>query len=88
MESEIIINNITKFPCKLKKEEGRFIKRELIKDKELIHDDLGKKDIELKYHGVIGGRKYILVEEYLFRENETLLNIKNSIGVNYYINRI
>ncbi len=46
------------------------------------------KSIRYKYRKKIAGTDYLLLEEYLFREGDTILDIKHAIAVNYYLNRL
>ncbi len=77
-----------KFPCKLNKFEGEILKQQFILDENSVHQQKDKKDITYKYSLEIEGVKYTLIEEYLFRDRETILDIKRAIGVNYYLNRL
>jgi len=89
MESVLnIIKMKGKFPCKLNKFEGEILKQQFILDENSVHQQKDKKDITYKYSLEIEGVKYTLIEEYLFRDRETILDIKRAIGVNYYLNRL
>ena len=88
MESVLnIIKAKEKFPCKLNKFEGETLKQHFILDENSINKQEDKKDISYKYYQEIEGVKYILIEEYMFRVRETVLDIKRAIGVNYYLNK-
>lgn len=80
----------TIFPCRLDKSEGETLKKFFHLDegflasrKERGHLD----DLEFKYIYEEEGIKYILLEEYLFKENTLVLDINAAIGVNYYLNK-
>jgi len=78
------------FPCKLQKQEGEALKKIfkldekfLLSRKEREHLD----DLEFKYTFEEDGIRYVLLEEYLFKENSPVLDIHSAIGVNYYLNK-
>ena len=75
------------FPCKLNRFEGKILKQHFILDENSIHKQEDKKDISYRYFKEINGYKYTLLEEYLFRDREIVLDIKRAIGVNYYLNK-
>ena len=88
MESIInIINSKKTIPCKLSRFEGEILKQEFILDENSVHKQENKKDISYRYFKEIDGSKYTLVEEYMFRDREIVLDIKRAIGVNYYLNK-
>ncbi|WP_319205256.1 hypothetical protein [uncultured Ilyobacter sp.] len=78
------------FPCLLKKTEGQTLKKFFEID-ELFIKSRGSRDhiddLEFRYIYKDDQSIFILIEEYLFKENEAVLNIENSIGVNYYLNK-
>jgi len=76
-----------KFPCKLNKFEGEILKQHFILDENSVHKQEDKKDVAYTYFKEIEGVKYTLVEEYMFRDREVVLDIKRAIGVNYYLNK-
>ena len=82
-----IISRQKKFPCKLSRIEGEILKKHF--DLQPINTSTQKdiKDIGYRYIKEIEGKTYVLLEEYLFRDRETFLDIKRAIGINYYLNR-
>ncbi|MCS5420556.1 MULTISPECIES: hypothetical protein [Psychrilyobacter] len=79
------------FPCKLDKKDGELLKKLFKKDIKFQMDSLNTKkidDLEFRYTYEEEGIKYILLEEYIFKEGETFLSLENSIGVDYYFNKI
>ncbi|WP_028855602.1 hypothetical protein [Psychrilyobacter atlanticus] len=79
------------FPCKLDKKDGELLKKFFRKDIKFEVDSVNRKkvnDLEFRYIYEEGGVKYILLEEYTFKEGETFLSLENSIGVDYYFNKI
>ncbi len=86
-----IISNKDHFPCILKKIEGQILKKFFKIDEEFIKNRSERNhvdDLEFRYIYNENGEIFILIEEYLFKENEPILNIENAIGVNYYLNRV
>jgi len=87
---EILIKE-NKFPCKLKKKDGELLKNFFQRDIKFEMDSINRKrvnDLEFRYIYEEEGIKYILLEEYIFKEGETFLSLENSIGVEYYFNKI
>ncbi len=82
-----IISRKKKFPCKLSRMEGEILKKHFAFQPINTKAQKDKKDISYKYIKEIEGKTYILLEEYLFRDRETFLDIKRAIGINYYLNR-
>jgi hypothetical protein len=79
------------FPSKLSKSEGETLKKYFKKDMKFGEENAGKKksnELEFRYTYEEDGVKYILLEEYLFKEGESFLLLENSIGVNYYLNKV
>lgn len=72
-----------KFPCKLKIEEGKFLKKIFEQISMRRHEN--SKELYYKYIYTWKDHDFVLTEEYLFRDNETVLDIKRSIGQNYYL---
>lgn len=81
-----ILENYDQFPCKISEEEGMTLKNDFKLLKNSLKKQNVKGDVEFKYYKDIDGKNYILIEEYLFRDGETFLDIKKSIGINYYLN--
>lgn len=78
------------FPCLLKKTEGQTLKKIFKIDEVFISNRKNRNhvdDLEFRYIYKDEHNIFILIEEYLFKENEAVLNIENSIGVNYYLNK-
>ena len=87
---EILINK-ENFPTKLSKREGEKLKSFFKKDESFQKKSTERKkvnDLEFRYIYQEDGITYILLEELLFKEGETLLTLENSIGVDYYFNKI
>lgn len=87
---EILIEKKS-FPCKLKKKDGELLKKFFKKDINFGINSINTKkinDLEFRYIYEEEGIKYILLEEYIFKEEETFLSLENSIGVEYYFNKI
>ena len=79
------------FPCKLDKKDGELLKKIFKKDIKFEMDSVNRKkinELEFRYVYEEEGIKYILLEEYTFKEGETFLSLENSIGVDYYFNKI
>lgn len=79
------------FPCRLDKRDGELLKKIFKKDIKFGADSINRKkvnDLEFRYIYEEEGIKYILLEEYTFKEGETFLSLENSIGVDYYFNKI
>ncbi len=85
MKAEDIIASKRNFPCVLNKEEGEIIKKEFHSLNSYIDKQKDLKDIELKYTKSINGSTYVLIEEFMFREKESVLDINEILGVNYYL---
>jgi len=78
------------FPCKLQKQEGETLKKFFKLDEKFLLSRQERKhldDLEFKYTFEEEGIKYILLEEYLFKENSPVLDVHSAIGVNYYLNK-
>ena len=79
------------FPCKLDKRDGELLKKLFEKDIKFATESINRKkvnDLEFRYLYEEAGIKYILLEEYTFKEGETILSLENSVGVDYYFNKI
>lgn len=92
MKNEIMDIIIRKefFPCKIQKQEGETLKKFFKIDEKFLLSRQEREhldDLEFKYTYEEEGIKYILLEEYLFKENTTVLDIHTAIGVNYYLNK-
>lgn len=70
---------------KLPNIEGEFLKTNFEFSSQKIVEN--SKELYFKYQKEFDGNLYILTEEYLFRDNESLLDIKRAIGRNYYLKR-
>jgi hypothetical protein len=75
-----------KLPRRLKSEEGDFLK--IYFQQITSHCDENSKEIYFKYSYDWQNNSYILTEEYLFRDKETVLDIKRAITKNYYLKKI
>lgn len=82
-----ILAGKTNFPCRLNRWEGEIIKQQMQLLEDMVKSE-EHKSIKRRYIGNICDHEYILLEEYQFREGETVLDIKRAIGVNYYLNRL
>ena len=79
------------FPCKLDKKDGEILKKIFKRDIKFGIDSIDRKkvnDLEFRYIYEEEGIKYVLLEEYTFKEGETFLSLENSIGVDYYFNKV
>lgn len=88
--AEIILKK-DNFPCMLMKSEGQTLKKFFDIDQDFLKKRSERKhvdDLEFRYIYREGDEKFILIEEYIFKENESVLNTENAIGVNYYLNKI
>lgn len=86
-----ILTKKDNFPCKLDRKDGESLKKIFKKDMKFGVDSINRKkvnDLEFRYIYEEEGIKYILLEEYTFKEGETFLSLENSIGVEYYFNKI
>jgi hypothetical protein len=87
--TEIILKK-DHFPCVLKKTEGQILKKYFKADETFIKNRCNRNhidDLEFRYIYKEDEDVFILIEEYLFKENEAILNLENAIGVNYYLNK-
>ncbi|BDU49974.1 hypothetical protein [Haliovirga abyssi] len=75
-----------KFPCKISKEDGGILKKQFELDKKSLNNPKDKTDIEYIYYKEYNKRKYVLIEEYMFRDGETVLEVERAIDVNYFLN--
>lgn len=75
-----------KLPRRLKSEEGDYLKSFF--QQIASHCDESSKEIYFKYSYDYQEQSYILTEEYLFRDKETVLDIKRAITKNYYLKRL
>jgi predicted lipid carrier protein YhbT len=92
MKGEVfdIILKKENFPCMLRKSEGQTLKKFFDLDQNFLKKRSERNhidDLEFRYIYNENNEKYILIEEYIFKENESVLNIENAIGVNYYLNK-
>ncbi len=85
-----IISKKSFYPCRLAKNEGETLKKFFTLDREFI-DSRGEQEhlnsLEFKYTYSDMGEKFILLEEFLFKENAPVLDIHSAIDVNYYLNK-
>ncbi|MBN2461165.1 MAG: hypothetical protein JXB60_06110 [Candidatus Cloacimonetes bacterium] len=82
-----ILASKKRFPCRLDNIEGDICKEYFVLDTEHIQNQHHWKELQFRYHGRIDNEEYLLLEEYMFRDNETILDIKRAIGKNYYLSR-
>lgn len=86
-EIEEVISAINKYPSKIATADGRKLKK-IFAAVEQVKTTIGNtKSLRFKYKKKIDDHDYLLLEEYLFNERETILDIKHAIAVNYYLNR-
>lgn len=83
-----IISKIDHFPFKLKKTEGELLKESFVLDKRIFNEQEEVRDIKYRYTKNIDGLDYVLIEEFMFKDNETEFDIFRAIGVNFYINKV
>ncbi|MBZ4682876.1 MAG: hypothetical protein PWP46_331 [Fusobacteriaceae bacterium] len=81
-----ILNSINNFPKKIDKKIGEKLKRDFILDNSFSNKN-SVKNLERRYYFNNNNEKYILIEEFLFKENESEITIENAIDINYYINK-
>jgi hypothetical protein len=86
-EVHSILLKINKFPCKLPIEEGRILKQDFQQIKKTTPNLTNSKSLRFKYWKEIDDADYFLIEEYLFNDRETVLDIRHAITINYYLNR-
>ncbi|TDT68641.1 hypothetical protein EV215_1708 [Hypnocyclicus thermotrophus] len=80
-----ILNSIDNFPKKIEKKKGEILKQDFILDSNFKQNSL--KNLERRYYFNKDNEKYILIEEFLFKENEMEIKLENAITINYYINK-
>ncbi len=83
-----VVLNSQKFPRMLSKKEGISLKKYFELDTDFGGGYKGSGDLEFRYYYSKGEDRYVLIEEYLFKENELILDISRAIGVNYYLNKL
>jgi len=86
-ELEKFVLSIKKMPCKLSNLEGRSLKQffSLIPHENTLEKNV--KSLRFRYEMELNKEKYLLLEEYLFREKETHLDLNRAIAINYYLNK-
>ncbi len=84
---DVILKN-QNFPRMLSKNDGASLKKYFELDMDFSGGNKGSGDLEFRYYYSQGEDRYVLIEEYLFRENEMVLDISRAIGVNYYLNKL
>jgi len=93
MKKEVVDVIVSKshFPCKIELVEGIILKKFFTVDEKFNEERRGKiqvQELEYRYTFISEENiKYYLLEEYLFKENETIFTVENSVGVNYYLDR-
>lgn len=75
-----------KLPRKLSETEGILLKQYF--EQISSHQDKNAKELYFKYTYEVDSENYILTEEYLFRDYETVLDIRRAIARNYYIKKV
>ncbi|HCX73774.1 MAG TPA: hypothetical protein DHM37_08655 [Candidatus Cloacimonas sp.] len=83
-----IIDSCPKFPYRISSEQADLLKRDFVLDVEQIQRQNNPKTLLYKYFYQYNSENYMLLEEFLFRDNETLLDIKRAIGRNYYLYKL
>ena len=83
-----ILMKSDKFPRMLSKNEGSSLKKYFEVDETFKSEFKGSGDMEFRYYYSGNGDRYVLIEEYLFRENEPVFEISRAVGVNYYLNKL
>ena len=83
-----ILKRIKNFPCKISRTDGEIIKNNFeLQPVRKDNDKRNKTVLEFRYFKEINGVKYTLLEEYLFRDRETFLDLKRAVGKNFYLNK-
>ena len=82
-----IVREKNKFPIKLRNEEGEILTEYFDFDKKILNEQNDVRDIKYRYTKEIDGNIYILLEEFMFKDGETELDVMKSIGRNYYLNK-
>lgn len=82
-----ILDSKKKFPCKINKKEGKILTENFERDKTFHDDHNDKKDIEFRYFKKNHNAEYVLIEEYMFRDNETYFELNRAIDINYYLSK-
>jgi len=80
-----ILKTKKKFPCLIDNKEAEILKDFFHLDQKKINQQSQVKELHIFYHFVIAKKKYTLLEEYLFRDNETILELNRAIGKNFYL---
>lgn len=80
-----IIDSCPKFPCRLTKFQANILKRDFILNENEIQKQPDQKTLLYKYYYTYNTKQYMLLEEFLFRDNETVIDINRAIGRNYYL---
>lgn len=82
-----IVREKERFPCKLSTDEGELLKEFFDFDKKVLNEQNDVKDLKYRYKKEIDGDTYIMIEEFMFRDGEAELDVRKSLGSNYYLNR-
>jgi len=80
-----IIKDCTKFPCRISEFKAEILKKDFELDENQIQKQKDQKNLLYKYFYQYCNEQYMLLEEFLFRDNETFLDIKRAMGKNYYL---
>jgi hypothetical protein len=83
-----VVNGIKNFPCRISRNDGEILKKNFDYHPEVKDNRRkNKSTLEFRYFKEIDGNKYTLLEEYLFRDRETFLDLKRAVGKNFYLNK-
>ena len=82
-----ILLRVKKFPCKLPSAEGKRLKLVFKQIPQEVPNLTNAKSLRFKYKKEFDGAEYFLIEEYLFNDRETILDINHAIIINYYLNK-
>lgn len=80
-----IIKKCGKFPCKLSKNDGETLAEIFEFAKNSLNNQEESRTIEYFYKYNVEGNRYILIEEFLFMDQDEAIDISKAIDKNYYL---
>ncbi len=73
------------FPCKMSRSEGEILAEVFEFAKSSLNNQEESRTIEYFYKYEIEGEKYVLVEEFLFMDQDEAIDITKAIDKNYFL---
>jgi hypothetical protein len=80
-----IIKKHEKLPCKMSRSEGEILAEVFEFAKSSLNNQEESRTIEYFYKYEIEGEKYVLIEEFLFKEQDEAIDISKAIDKNYFL---